>query len=124
VVSAFAVFALLLAAVGLYGALGQFVVQRTPEIGVRMAVGARPADVLGLVVRQATIPMMVGVVVGFAGAWVVSRSLASLLYGVGAGDPATLAGAAVGLVMAGLAAAVIPARRAVRVDPTMALRNE
>jgi predicted permease len=122
--SAFAVFAVLLAAIGLYGVLGQFVAQRTPEIGVRMAMGARPGDVLGLIARQATVPLVGGVALGLVGALVLSRSLASLLYGVAAADPATFFGAAFALVMAGVAAALIPARRAVGVDPVMALRNE
>jgi putative ABC transport system permease protein len=85
--SAFAVFAVLLAAIGLYGVLGQFVVPRTPEIGIRMAMGARPSDVLGLIVRQAGAPLAVGLVLGLAGASALSRSLASVLYGVEAGDP-------------------------------------
>jgi len=122
--SAFAVFAVLLAAVGLYGILGQFVLQRTPEIGVRMAMGARPGDVLGLIARQATVPLAGGIAVGLAGAFVLSRSLASLLYGVRAEDPVTFFGAAVALVTAGVVAALIPARRAARVDPMTALRNE
>jgi len=122
--SAFAVFAVLLAAIGLYGTLGQFVAQRTPEIGVRMAMGARPADVLGLIARQAMVPLAGGVALGLAGTWALGRALASLLFGVRTGDPPTLAGAAFVLVMAGMAAAVIPARRAARVDPMTALRNE
>jgi ABC-type antimicrobial peptide transport system permease subunit len=86
--------------------------------------GARPGDVLGLIARQATVPLAGGVAMGLLGALVVSRSLVSLLYGVGTEDPATFFGAAVALVTAGVVAALIPARRAVGVDPMTALRNE
>ena len=122
--AAFAVFAVLLAAIGLYGVLGQFVVQRTPEIGLRMAVGARPADVLQLIARQAGGPLAGGLALGLAGASALSRSLASMLYGVQAGDPATFAGVSIALIAAGAIAAFFPARRAARVDPMTALRSE
>jgi len=122
--AAFAVFAVLLASVGLYGVLWQFVAQRTPEIGVRMAMGARPSDVLRLIGRQAGAPLGAGLALGLAGASVLSRSLESLLYGVQARDPVTLAAVSLALMSAGAAAAYFPARRAARIDPMAALRNE
>lgn len=122
--SAFAVFALLLASIGLYAVLGQFVVQRTPEIGVRMAMGARSSDVFRLIGRQAGAPLLVGLGLGLAGASTLSRSLASVLYGVRPGDPVTLAVVSLALMAAGAAAAFFPACRAVRIDPMTALRNE
>lgn len=122
--SAFAVFAVLLAAIGLYGMLGQFVVQRTPEIGIRMALGARPLDVLRFIARQAGAPLVAGLALGLAGAMALSRSLASVLYGVQAGDPRTFAVVSLVLIAVGAAAAFFPARRAARVDPMTAMRNE
>jgi ABC-type antimicrobial peptide transport system permease subunit len=121
---AFAVFALLLASIGLYGVLGQFVVQRTPEIGVRMAMGARPSDVLRLIARQAGAPLATGLALGLTGASALSHSLASVLYGVQPGDPVTLVVVSLSLIAAGAVAAFVPARRAARVDPMTALRNE
>jgi ABC-type antimicrobial peptide transport system permease subunit len=114
----------LLASVGLYGVLWQFVVQRTPEIGVRMAMGARPSDVLRLIGRQAGAPLAAGLTLGLAGASVLSRSLESLLYGVQASDPVTFAAVSLALIAAGATAAFLPARRAAPVDPVTALRNE
>lgn len=124
VLSAFALFAVLLAAIGLYGVLGQFVIQRTQEIGVRMAIGAQSGDVLRLIARQAGAPLAAGVVLGLASASVLSRSLVSVLYGVHPGDPATFAAVSLALIVVGATAAFFPARRATRVDPMTALRNE
>jgi putative ABC transport system permease protein len=124
ILSAFAVFAVLLASIGLYAVLGQFVVQRTPEIGVRMAMGARTSDVLRLIARQAGAPLLAGVGLGLAGASALGRSLGSVLYGVRPGDPATLVVVSLALMAAGGAAAFVPACRAVRIDPMTALRNE
>jgi putative ABC transport system permease protein len=124
VLGAFALFAVLLAAIGLYSVLGQSVVQRRQEIGIRMAMGARPADVLQMIARQAGAPLAVGFASGLAGAWALSRSLGSVLYGVQAGDPVTFASASLGLIAAGAVAAFLPARRAARVDPMTALRDE
>jgi predicted permease len=121
---AFAMFAVLLAAIGLYGVLRQFVVQRTPEIGVRMAIGARPADVLRLIARQAGAPLAAGLAMGFAGASVLSRLLTSVLYGVQPGDPLTFVCVSMALIFAGALAAFFPARRAARIDPLIALRHE
>jgi predicted permease len=120
----FALFAVLLAAIGLHGVLRQFVTQRTPEIGVRMAIGARPADVLRLIARQAGAPLASGLALGLAGASVLSRLLTSVLYGVQPSDPATFAAVSLALIGAGAVAAFFPARRAARIDPLTALRHE
>jgi ABC-type antimicrobial peptide transport system permease subunit len=116
--------ALLLAAVGLYGVIAYLVARRTNEIGVRLALGAQPAQVQRLVVRDALRLAAAGLAVGVAGALVTSRVLGGLLYGVPPWDPASYAGAA--LVLAGVAvlAGWIPARRAAAVDPAVALRAE
>jgi putative ABC transport system permease protein len=116
--------ALALAAVGIYGVMAYSVSQRTQEIGIRMALGAAVGDVLRLVLGQALRLAAVAVAIGVAGALAASRALASLLYGVTPSDPLTFTAVALGLVgVAGLAA-YVPARRAARVDPTVALRNE
>ena len=122
-VSSFAVLALALAAIGIYGVIAYSVAQRTYEIGVRMALGARAADVLSLVVREGVFMAAAGVALGLAGAAFATRLMASLLVGVAPHDPVAFAGAgAVFLIVAALAS-YVPARRAVRVDPVRALRN-
>ena len=120
----FSMLAVLLAAVGIFGLMAQVVVRRTPEIGVRMALGARPQDVLALVMRQAVLLAAAGAVVGVGGAFVLARTLQSLLYGVGAADPISYAAAAAVLGIAVLLATGLPAWRAARIDPTEALRCE
>ncbi len=121
---AFAIFALLLAATGLYGVLRQFVAQRTREIGVRMTVGATPGDVLRLVSTQAARPVVLGLVGGVGGALVLSRFLTSLLYQVWPADPVILLGVCgILLGIAGLAT-WLPAQRAIGVDPAVALRAD
>ena len=120
----FAVIALLLATIGIYGVTSHAVGQRTQEVGIRMALGARAADVLGLMLRQHMLPAIAGVGVGIAGAIALSRYLRTLLYGVGATDPLTFGLVALTLVIVALAACWIPARRAARIDPLLALRAE
>jgi putative ABC transport system permease protein len=119
----FAALALLLASVGIYGVVAYGVAERRREIGIRTALGARPADVLGLVVKGALRLASVGMVAGAAVALGLSRFLASLLFGIGPSDPATFGGVAVLLSAVVLAACVIPARSALRVDPNSALRD-
>jgi putative ABC transport system permease protein len=120
----FAVLALLLAAVGIYGVMSYAVSQRTQEIGLRMALGAPAGTVRGMILGQMLRLTMLGVGIGLAGSFVVARFLASLLFGVGTYDPATFLGVAALLFVVGLAASYIPARRAMRVDPIVALRYE
>ncbi len=120
----FAGLALLLASVGIYGVIANLVTQRTGEIGVRIALGARPRDVLAIVIGQAMKLAVVGVLVGIAGSLTLTRALTSLLFEVSTTDPAIFVGVALLLAIVALVACWIPARRAMRVDPMIALRYE
>jgi len=120
----FAALALLLAAVGIYGVMSYVVSLRTNEIGVRMALGAQPRDVLGLVLGRGTKLAVAGVAIGLAGALALSRFLSSLLFGVRSTDPPTFLAVALLLIAVALAACYFPARRAMRVEPLVALRHE
>ncbi len=119
----FAALALVLAAIGIYGVISYGVSQRRQEIGIRMALGARPADVLGAVLGEGALLAAAGTALGLAGALALTRYLASLLYEVSATDPAVLAASAGILVVIAMGAAFLPARRATRVDPVIALRE-
>jgi putative ABC transport system permease protein len=120
----FALIAVSLATVGIYGVLAYSVSQRRHEIGIRMAIGARRSDVLWLIVGQGMLLTFIGVAIGVTGAFVLTRFLSTLLYEVRPTDPATFV--VVPLLLAGVAllACYIPARRAMRVDPMVALRHE
>jgi putative ABC transport system permease protein len=120
----FAALALGLAAIGIYGVLAFSVSRRTHEMGIRLALGARPGDVVRLVVRQGLQLVMAGIVLGVAGALALTRLMASLLYGVSATDPATFVVVSILLTTVALIACYVPARRAMRVDPVLALRIE
>ena len=122
--AAFGILATLLAALGLYGVLAYAVMRRTSEIGIRMALGALPGDVLRMVLREAGGMAVAGVGIGLAGAWALSRFLKSELFGVRADDPAIFAAAALGLLSVALLAALVPGWRATRIAPIAALKYE
>jgi predicted permease len=121
---AFAVFALLLASVGLYGVMSYLVTQSTHDIGILLALGARPENIIGLVVRQGMQLTLIGILAGLSGAAVLTRVIASLLFGVSTRDVATFLVVPVLLAAVAFAATVIPALRATSVDPLVALREE
>ena len=120
----FALLAMILAATGIYGVMSYSVAQRTQEIGVRMALGARPFDVLKLVVRQGMMLALIGVIVGLAGALALTRVMSSLLFGVTERDPITFVAVAALLIVVAFISCFVPAHRATKVDPLVALRYE
>ncbi len=120
----FAVVALLLAIAGVYGVMAYTVNQRVPEIGLRVALGASPADVIGLVMREGALLVVIGLAVGAALSYAGAQFISGLLFGVSARDPLVFAAVSVLVAMAALAACLVPGRRALRVDPLLALRAE
>jgi putative ABC transport system permease protein len=123
-IGAFAALALVLAVIGIAGVVGWSVSQRTNEIGIRMALGARPSNILGMIVRQAFTMIGAGQLIGLLGAFALTRVLATFLFGISADDPVTFAGVAILLAVVALAACALAARRALRIDPVTALRSE
>ena len=121
---AFSMLALLLAAIGLYGVVSYTVAQRTRELGLRVALGARPADIFRLVASGGLGTVAIGLAVGLFAAFALTRFLRALLFDVNATDPATIAGAVFTLAVVALLAHWLPVRRALRIDPVVALRQE
>jgi ABC-type antimicrobial peptide transport system permease subunit len=124
ILAAFAVLALLLAAVGLYGVMSYMVTANRAQIGIRLALGAQPARVFRMVTGRALALACVGAALGAVGCMAMRRVLATLLFGIGPNDPATIAAAIAILLAVAFGAAWFPARRAMRVDPMIALRDE
>jgi putative ABC transport system permease protein len=124
VLGVFAFVATLLAAIGIYGVMAYSVAQRTREIGIRMALGASPRKVLAAIGRRAVLLISFGILLGLAGSLALSRLIASQLWGIEPTDPATFIGISLLLTAVALVACFVPARRAIRVDPTEALRTE
>jgi putative ABC transport system permease protein len=120
----FAAIALVLAAIGIYGLLAELVAQRRGEIGVRVALGAKPASIVRLITASAMKAVVIGIAAGCATAWALSAVLRRFAYGVSPTEPWLYAGAAAVLTAAALCAAAIPSRRAARIDPAIALRAE
>lgn len=123
-IAGFGLLALVLASIGMYGVISYSVAQRTQEIGVRMALGAQPRDISAMVLLQGARLAGLGVAIGLVAAFGVSRLIASFLFGVGAADPLTFGAVTILLMVVALLACYMPARRAARVDPMIALRYE
>ena len=122
--SLFGLLALALAAIGVYGVLAYNVNQRRQEIGIRLALGAQPSDVLRMIVGQGMILTLIGSIIGIGAAYLLSLQVSSMLYGVSVADPVAFLGVPLILAIVALVACYIPARRATRVDPVVALRFE
>jgi putative ABC transport system permease protein len=120
----FAALASLLACIGVYGVVSYWVAQRVPEIGVRIALGAEPATIHRLVIRQGLLPVVLGLLAGLVLSMGADRVLGSLLFGITARDPLTMVAAAMALLLVAVAAIHLPARRAMRIEPVAALREE
>src|SRR5262249_5892154 len=118
------VIAAVLAAIGIYGVMSYSVAERTREIGIRMALGAHAGDVVRMVLGHALLMVGLGVTLGLAGSFALTRVVKSALYGVTATDPATYAGISILLLLVAVVACLVPARRAISVQPTIALRYE
>ena len=120
----FASAGLLLACIGIYGLVSYAVVRRTAEIGLRMALGAEPSSIVCLMVRESSTLVLAGLAIGFVALIPAMRLIKAMLFGVSAADPVTMVSAAAAMLAAALLASYLPARRASRVDPMAALRNE
>jgi len=120
----FGVLAVLLACLGLYGVISYAVTRRTSEIGVRLALGATPAQVLRMVLKESLVLVSVGIAIGVSGAFAATRLISTMLFGVGAADPLTIGIAIVLMITVATLAVLLPARRASKVDPLVALRYE
>jgi putative ABC transport system permease protein len=123
-VGVFALAALVLAMVGVFGVLAYSVAQRTQEIGVRIALGATPGGILKMVLGQGLLTVAIGLIVGLAGSLLLTRTMRSMLFEISPNDPITIVGIALLLLLIAMLASYIPARRATRVDPMIALRYE
>jgi ABC-type antimicrobial peptide transport system permease subunit len=123
-VALFALAALFLAAAGVYGTVSYFVARRVRELGIRMALGAGGTGIIGLVVRRGLRLAVWGVAIGLGGVWATTSLVKGMVYGIGVLDPLTLGGGCLALAGVAVAASVIPALRAVRVPPVLALRSE
>jgi ABC-type antimicrobial peptide transport system permease subunit len=121
---AFGVLALVMSCIGIYGLLAYTVARRTKEMGIRMALGAHSSHVIGIVVKRAVTPVVIGVALGLPAAWGASRSVESMLFGLKRNDPFAIGGAILLLAVCALLAAYLPAYRASRIDPLIALRHE
>jgi ABC-type antimicrobial peptide transport system permease subunit len=124
VLAGFSCLAVMLAAIGLYGVLSQFVAQRTFEIGVRIALGARGTDIVGLIARTGGAPVLGGLFIGFIASFALARYLGSLLYGITPTDPVTFAAVVLVMMTTSVMAMALPIRRASRVNPMTAVRSE